>query len=125
MFEIVDVMSGKTLNEAEQLLVDSINSIKYVTGQTFNFAKEQIPDVIQQLLVWNMTRSALLCLLTLVLAWAVYKDIKDWRTEVIAILGGCFLSVSLCFSVFFLIDSLKIWIAPKVWILEYAANLIK
>jgi hypothetical protein len=122
-------MNEKSLNEAEQLLVDSINSIKDVAGQTFDFAKEQIPDVIQQLLMWNMTRSVVISLLTLVLAcilgWVVYKDVKEWHTEVVAGVGAVLLFVSLCFSVGNLLEALKIWIAPKVWLLEYAANLIK
>ena len=130
--------------QAEQLLAVMIDKA-LAAGE---FIGEQIPLVIQELLVFNLTKSVLLSLfyLTLIIVNVVvfkkyidwYFTIEDGRSQhngyyrdhepVIAFLAGGS-AINLIFStaalVACLITALKIWLAPRIYLLEYAANLIK
>lgn len=122
-------MTDKVITEAEQLLIDSIKGISEGASQTIDFAKEQIPDVIHQLLLWNMTQSIVICVILLIViciaAVVVYKDLTEWKSEVMFILGTVTLLVSLYFFMTNLFKATKLWLAPKVWLLEYASQLLK
>ena len=95
------------------------------------FLASELPEVIQQLLSWHMVLSAIwlvgfLCIfITFVwLFWFSCKQedkVGDWGP-------GVFICVVLCVMSFVgIIKStstvLQIWIAPKVWLIEYAASL--
>ena len=104
-----------------------------------NFLVAEIPDVIHQLLVWNLVKSvviAALCLAGIVGIYLVirfiYKkveesDYRDHSTTVLlgVLLGGLggvpwVLGIS-----HHTLNALQIWLAPKVWLIEYAAKLVK
>jgi hypothetical protein len=118
------------LSEAEQLLIDSIKGVRTVAGQTMDFAKEQVPDVIHQLIVWNMASSALWSFLGLLIVafgiLMIYVGIKnDDDGPVVLFLGVTPAIIGVCMFFSNLLDVIKIWLAPKVWLLEYAASLLK
>jgi hypothetical protein len=129
-------------NKALALLIDKVSS---GIDQATSFLAAQIPDVIHQLLVYNLVVSALLCGFSLVVAIVlpvIWWKIKVWAfSEKNQSRYGMKDGVQVCFglSTFFgsiaevafvnaffnHFDWLEIWLAPKIWLIQYAANLVK
>jgi len=104
----------------------------------------EMPDVLYQLLLWYGVKSALMTL-TAIIAIPLYiraeikvfnacnsKDIEGSDNGVFLIGGygmlGCLVRIPIIAFLIFLLSSLslewlQIWIAPKIWLLEYAASL--
>lgn len=107
---------------------------------TTTFLVAEIPDVVQQLLMWHMVKSAVYMLVGIALlvaisaywvAWyrAAKRDSEGFESSG-AFIGGIVGTVGsallLPASVIYMdITWLQIWIAPKVWLIEYAARLVK
>jgi len=124
------------LNEALALLITQAT-----TGidTSVDFLQAQLPDVVMQLLMWHGVKSgvycavALLLLTTLAIVWRsvgkslmteggfLYAEVE--LTAMALLASGAALGVP-ALSMLNL-TWLQIWIAPKVWLIEYAANLIK
>lgn len=98
----------------------------------------QIPDVLRQLLVWNITVGALCALGLLVLlildvvAWrkaAAYEGAADIYRSGNGYFTAAMMTGIACLPGTFLLmgasDGLKAFVAPKLFLLEYAANLVK
>ena len=118
-----------------------------------SFLSAELPDVIHQLLMWKMIESLVMCIagitLLSVIAYILIKysgvgtKIKDsdsrWRTHQITLTHGAdggiasWIPMTITMPVIAAIgllslvniDWLKIWIAPKVYLIEYAASLVK
>ena len=129
---------GKELNHLEQVLVDTIQKATELTGNVIDFATAQIPDVIHQLLMWKLAESGARIVVCLIIIWVFFvirKHIKeavkgtldeDVGPVIYAILGGIFLvAVPALLIIGSVMRILKIWIAPKLYLLEYAATLVK
>lgn len=122
-----------TLNDA---LVAIIQKTQGAVESGVSFLSEQIPDVIQQLLMWKFYEAVVLCAMLavfqLVVVWGAFKTYKitvETQDAVpfapyIIIMGFCSLFIT-GFAVGFLLKALQIYIAPKVWLIEYAASLAK
>lgn len=99
------------------------------------FLEGEIPEVIEQVLVWYATYGLIKCLTGFGLlfgAWKLFRYIQtsiprwyeenrygDWWVLYIAP------AVVAVISLFFInVQWLKIWIAPKLWLLEYASKLV-
>jgi len=112
--------------------------LKLLTGITEGgqFLVAELPEVIQQLLHWYFAKSVIYSLIGFFLAYVVYRIVKFaihfYKTDesydaepkvfVIVLLG----SVVGFIGVFFVsLDWLQILIAPKVWLIEYASELVK
>lgn len=127
------------LNEAEQLLIDSIKGIKSGVSQTIDFAKEQVPDVIYQLVLYKtilygfwLTVGILSLVLAFFVGKKVYKEtLKSYKEahEGVIVLGGVFVIILSIYGVTsigcYMSNFIQITFAPKVWLLEYAASLLK
>jgi hypothetical protein len=106
-----------------------------------DFVLAQAPEVIQQLIMLKRIEySIFLCLSVVILAlltWGAHQSIRKLReahdnNDDVIILwfiaafctvfsaGACILVTFECIS-----DTLTVWFAPKVFILEYAAHLLK
>lgn len=132
----------KEISALDQVLIDTIQKTTATTGQivdgvgkvtskAIDFTMAQIPDVIHQLLMWHLVFSLLSFLLflsleiTLLLIW-YYKSYKSTYEEaqffgsLISVIVFFVFLVQLCRS----FEWLQIWIAPKVWLIEYAASLM-
>ena len=115
----------ETLNQALQGLLDAIITTK-------DFVIEQAPDVIQQLLAWQFTISLIgfvVLILTLVAIWTIGLFIRK-KTEgnfdkTMTVLFTALASVIPLVLFPLALDWLKILIAPKVFLIEYIANMIK
>lgn len=119
------------------------------------FAKDQIPDLIQQFLMWKIVSNSLtlvFCVIGLVFILKVFKKIKEnysdanttrrdnffWctygRADSPSLEAGGFFAylfsiIALLFCVVGIGDSIftiaKLVIAPKLYLLEYAIELVK
>lgn len=130
-------------NTLEQALIKSIEGIQKTGTELVDALYQQAPEVVEQLLMWHGIESLIKCIaaiLVFVLPLIHYKvvkhthqklKVKEWSDEsgfwiptffsgaiVFAISIGCFLA-------FINLKWLKIWIAPKVYLLEYLADLVK
>lgn len=126
---------NEQLQETINVILSKALSIAETTG---DFLAEQVPEVVTQLLVWHAVESAITFFLglALVLVWLLYlvpfiiRAIKgnDEDAQVVAIFVGILGGIpSLIVIPIFLSDIvwLKIWVAPKLYLLEYAASLVK
>lgn len=124
-----------TLNEA---LVDIIHQATSGAAAAKNFLVEQAPDVVRQLVTFNLAYHIALIVIALVIAIAsvlaarkVYdmirgSDDNDGAAMPLAV----FLAIvaSMAWVPMFAIglrETLELWLAPKVWLIEYAAHLVR
>lgn len=97
------------------------------------FLVAELPDVIQQLLTWYMVESLLWCVFNVITMVASIKLALYFKEKAEEDPHEMFevpmvFSWVVTFVMFFVIpnyfiESLKIWIAPKLWLIEYAAKL--
>lgn len=128
-------MSDKSelMVKAEQVLINMIDK----AAEIGSAAVDEIPLVVQELLMWKFADSIILCLggILLALFWLwLYKKVynfysKDGDFELIHHPEITFLLFTIFgwIPVFEMVnlDWLKIWLAPRVYLLEYAASLVK
>ena len=124
--------------QANKILADLLQKASNGIDAAVSFSQAQIPDVIHQLLVWNFAVSVIFSLLGAALfvaaQYGVWRGIKylrkEWagddyidHPEVIFMAGlWCLTLIPLAW-----VDLvwLKIWLAPKLYLIEYAAHLVK
>lgn len=123
----------KSLNEALAEMISDVTSAG-------NFLKGQLPDVIKELLRWELLyylacfiTAIVTSIITVVVALVYWDNYWLW-VEVTPMDGkvffvGAFIMTALCTAVIttmctFNIQWLKILIAPKVYLLEYASKLV-
>lgn len=126
-------------DQANKILIELLQKASDGIDSAVSFSQAQIPDVVHQLLVWNTVSSILFQLFILSAIggyiFAVYKSIKLSNDRYIS--DGAIVAAVSAFSVggviviglgvafFAYFDWLKIWLAPKLYLIEYAASLIK
>lgn len=146
--------------EANKILVDLLKKASDGIDSAIAFSQAQIPDVVHQLLVWNMVDSLIKTLIAIstipLVIWFMkkqyqkveigkfdnegcsweegkpkYKPTMIWESNgeisfLILPLAAVFvLWVSFIIAVVTNMTWLKIWLAPKLYLIEYAASLIK
>lgn len=126
---------NEQLSNAIATLVQS--SLKaFETGASFMAA--ELPDVVHQLLVWHMVYSSVMCAGGVVLLFfAIKLDMKVYHMakgtdDMDALVLGWGLLGTLMRLIAYGIPLsmlnltwLKIWVAPKIFLIEYAASLVK
>lgn len=130
-------------NTLEKALIKSIDGIQKTGTELVEALYQQAPEVVEQLLMWHGVESFILCIaaiLSLTLPFIHFKaanfiyqkfGVHKWSDEggfwiPTAISGVVFFACSLgCFFSNINIKWLKIWLAPKVYLLEYLADLVK
>ena len=123
----------------QQMLIMAVNGLQGAV----DFSKAQIPDVVHQMLVWNAVQSIIAQVFSIVIialcSYLFYKIAKSVQERDsifsecgdLSFVGFLVASVSILLVLFFLynflvsFDWLQIWLAPKYYILQQAANLIK
>lgn len=145
---------SKEISPLEQVLVDTIKKASNATGEAIDaakgvtvkavdFASQQIPDVIHQLLLWKMWENVVIWTVSLGVIWlffrlnkwflareAAAKLAKEYYDDVphsmFMIFGGIFMVLGGAASaVTALLTIIKIIVAPKLYLIEYAAGLLK
>tara|TARA_R110000772_G_scaffold61076_1_gene137672 strand:+ start:548 stop:946 length:399 start_codon:yes stop_codon:yes gene_type:complete len=130
----------ENLDEALALLITkALEGVDTSVG----FLQAELPDVVTQLLMWHGVRSGVVAVLGLGLFIATWywvfrlfakiekQDDGEWNRDLppkVVIKALVFVSVgvlgtTLSFD-FINLTWLQIWIAPKVWLLEYAARMV-
>lgn len=124
-----------TNDRLNEIIISSIEKLDGAIDKGVDFAVEQAPDLIQQLLLWHGVTSAFMfagCVVVFVAQ--VFAVHYFWRNRdqfldtdspivVVPILGVA--AMSICIIELFSVDWLKIWLAPKIFLIEYAAGLVK
>lgn len=130
-------------NTLEQTLIKSIEGIQKTGTELVDALYQQAPEVVEQLLLWHGIESLIYCIAaisSLALPFIHYKvashlyqklGFKDWKDVSGFWIPTFFSSVIVfatsvgCFLTFINLKWLKIWLAPKVYLLEYLADLVK
>ena len=127
------------MKETDKQLAEILKKGLEAAEKTVNFVVEQAPDLIQQLIVWKTCEYIFLIIISIAFMFSLYKwhksamkrydDFNDFCNKseffiycIYAIVVIIIFGIAL-FSSFF--DLLHILLAPKIWLIEYAANLIK
>lgn len=120
-------------DDLQKALAEILNKTTQGAEAGVGFLQRELPDVVQQLLVWHGVKSAvffvILLSLSLISAWAT-KRVWTWAREEdegdeAATLFPAGAAVVLCVSAFGNLDWLQILLAPKLYLIEYAASLVK
>ncbi|EFO0116794.1 hypothetical protein D1Y58_21120 [Escherichia coli] len=146
--------------EANKILVDLLKKASDGIDSAIAFSQAQIPDVVHQLLVWNMVDSLIKTLIAIstipLVFWFMkkqyqkveigifdnegrscdngqpkYKPTMIWESDgrlsgfVLPLVALFILWFSFIIAVVTNMTWLKIWLAPKLYLIEYAASLIK
>ena len=134
----------------EAAVAKLINKSLEGMGQASEFIVSETPEVIQQLMTWYMVKSALLCAIGVILFFLTIHIFKKYSgvgekcnnetskhkwtltnddygdLSIHAIFSAVtLLMLILTFISMINIEWLQIIIAPKVWLIEYAADLVK
>jgi len=132
-------MNEETVNLAN----DALKSLIESATQTKDFVIDQAPDIINQLLYWKFFENLILGIIPLVLVLIslmivlicsrdfvknMYEDDISLKSVIFIIstvigVGGLIGFITGGFSS--LMTALQIYIAPKIFLVEYAAELVK
>ncbi len=130
-------------NTLEQALIKSLDGIQKTGTELVDALYQQAPEVVEQLLMWHAAEAFIQCIaaiLALGIPFAVYKvvnhlyqklEVATWEDDhgfwlpVILISIVSVVLGLLTFVAYINIKWLKIWIAPKVYLLEYLADIVK
>jgi len=115
----------------------ALKGILETAVQTKDFVLEQAPDVIHQLLMYTVAESILTIAAFLLVSFISYKAVFKWSCQELEYDGSwrigkatCAAAGGLASFIFFILflEALsvltKVLIAPKLFILEYAARLV-
>lgn len=125
--------------QAQKILIDLMQKASTGIDSAVSFSQAQIPDVINQLLVWNAASSALFQAFAIIfMAFYGWSSLKAAHNVshgpldefgdtmcIFWIIGGGVFSLVLFIEFWFNFDWLKIWLAPKLYLIEYAASMVK
>lgn len=146
--------------QANKILVELLQKAVAGIDAAVSFSQAQIPDVVHQLLVWNMTHSLIMTIIAIstipLVVWFVkrqcrkveigkfgneayswdrgnpkYSPTMVWDSKgelsffVVPMAGVICIWGLWVIAVVTRMTWLKIWLAPKLYLLEYAASLIK
>ena len=133
-------MKEEITNPLEQAFADMLTRIVNGMEKGADFLSSQLPAVVEQLLTWKLYESIIGCVMGLLLVafclktpfWA-YKKYKksdegwdEFCVELASVFGGSALFVMFVGGLYMInLKWLQIWIAPKIYLIEYAAELIK
>lgn len=128
--------SGEVFDAGKLVASDIYTASKVGASKAIDFASAQIPDVVHQLLMWKLAESAFyivvaFCLIGLF--FYIFSKIKVAVAEerdkfalyaYTTVFGGATIIISGGLLINNILDAMKILIAPKLYLIEYAATLI-
>ncbi|HHQ5760406.1 TPA: hypothetical protein ACSRHF_000880 [Klebsiella variicola subsp. variicola] len=116
--------------QANKILINLLQKASDGIGAAVSFSQAQIPDVISQLMTWKMVQYGLrigsFTLLLVVTVWLLKKYLKEESKYApgIAPVSALFAVLSVVVVTSNIGNALQLWIAPKVWMIEYATSLM-
>lgn len=124
--------------QAKEIIAQMLQRALDGVDTAADFAAQEIPEVVDQLLMWHAVESlvgmsiAIMMNVALIPAWKkgipfIKNYSQDDTDRIFIAIMGCAVSavVLLVSTIPFSLTWLKIWIAPKLYLLEYGASLIK
>lgn len=119
--------------QLQQALATIIGKTMQGVDASISFLSAEIPDVIHQLLVFKLAQACVLLVMAILylIAWGVlaYKSFRyDWHEGiqmVLVFMGGAITVISVISLFINGGTALQIWLAPKIYLIEYAASLAK
>lgn len=115
--------------QLQQALIELINKSMDLGGDALAFTQQQLPEVIEQLLLWKGVQSGLQFLLSLFFIgaaiWAGRKFCVEQDVEKYAPAGIGTIFFGVAAMALMNLTWLQVSLAPKVYLLEYAANFAK
>lgn len=120
-------------DQLETKFVEAITDITANLAQAKSFVLSELPDVLQQYLLFNTVKSCGYTVLGLILVilciYGLYKVIKNSEHDegkiglvlsfsMVTIIGGCMFFSNL-------VEAIQLLIAPKVWLLENLSYILK
>lgn len=123
------------MSQLENVMADAIKDAHGSIGQATNFVLEQMPDLVQQAMLWHAFSS--FCIMCFCICYCIFyirfiknfdENLLNEDTEIIHVITIMTGFVGFLFSflfIFFNFDWLQIIIAPKLWLVEFAARLTK
>lgn len=122
--------------QANKILVDLLQKASNGIDTAVSFSQAQLPDIIQQLMVWRAAAYGLrifTMLLFFIACVFLFKKSLKWHEsydkEHLGFFGIVFTVLIGLFLVFGILENignaLQLWLAPKVWLIEYASELVK
>lgn len=139
--------------ELQKALAEMINKSVAAAVDALAFTQEQLPEVVQQLLAWKLAEALvyagaapivvfICCYFLKKVAQAKPKELgrkhENWAWEAyetispslnaLGVLGSIAAALCICASAIFwwagVFTALQIWLAPKVYLIEYASKLV-
>lgn len=125
--------------QLQQALAEILNKTMAGVEAGTAFLQAELPDVIQQLLMWKLAQASVMLAFSILgslqfitTAWLSAKHSRNGGFLDIDVAGIPCLMISACIAgvsvggVFaWGANALQIWLAPKIYLIEYAASLAK
>lgn len=126
-------------NTWEGMLLDIVQSTREGVAKGVDLAMEQAPEIVNQLLTWKMVDNGIRCagciaiVATFCILYRIYwkkseefdHDDKVFSRGLIGAIGGIVGVVVLLCAFEYGMTALKIYIAPKIYLIEYFSALIR
>ena len=121
--------------QTDKIVASLIQKAMDGVDQAVDFSKAQLPDVIEQLMHWKLASYSFrifTCALIIIAMLFVFRKAYQWHEgyekEAAGFFGlvfSCVISLA-CFVVLLanVGNLIQLWLAPKVWLIEYAAQLM-
>ena len=120
--------------ELQTTLNDALKDIIETTAQAKDFILAEMPEVINQLLWWHGIKSGISMICFSMLCYAIYRFNK-WQCRYYSgkninnhpeLMFNCLQSLLILpLEEFWSLDWLQIMVAPKLYLIEYTAELVK
>lgn len=146
--QIASAVSSAVNDNLQNALAKIITSTVSGVEKSVDFLKAEIPDVIHQLLMWKLAESVFIIsalIVAMVVTGVLFKcclNKREWweknkrtgwiqdnpwtgASVVVGTIGGILVLFSAIIIPNAALDIIKIKVAPKVYLIEYAADMLK
>ncbi|QNU44376.1 hypothetical protein IDH70_04925 [Mixta calida] len=121
--------------QTDKVIAELIQKAMTGVDQAVQFSKDQLPDVVEQLMHWKMVSYGMrifTCALIFTAMCFLFRKSCSWykggASESMGFFGfGCsgLIGLPALIIIFANVGNLiQLWLAPKVWLIEYAAQLV-
>ncbi|MFP2504623.1 hypothetical protein [Buttiauxella gaviniae] len=121
--------------QTDKIVASLIQKAMDGVDQAVDFSKAQLPDVIEQLMHWKLASYSFrifTCALLMIAMCFAFRKSYQWHEGVEKESTG-FFGMLFSFAIFMMClvvllgnvgNLIQLWLAPKVWLIEYAAQLM-
>lgn len=122
--------------QANKILIDLLQRAASGVDAAVSFSQAQVPDIIRQLMVWKaadygmrilfMSLFLLGCILLFRRALKWHESYDNETLGFFSLLSSALTGSLLVVGILANISNLvQLWLAPKIWLIEYTAELLK